>query len=102
MVFPHRHRARMRVSLSIRRQGFPLLTAHSRLVLRGTESLTESLLAAQREMIEQEIFATLIREASSLPTASARVSERLVVIEAAQDTELRFEMVRGVECVPLS
>lgn len=43
--------------------------------------------------MEQEIFGMLIREAGNLPTASARVSERLIVIEAAQGVELRFELV---------
>ncbi|EIN10368.1 hypothetical protein PUNSTDRAFT_65442 [Punctularia strigosozonata HHB-11173 SS5] len=92
MVFPHRHRTRMRVSLSTGRSSNSLSVSHSRLVLQGAESLSETLRTAQREIVEQEIFAALIREASNLPTASARVSERIVAVDAAQDTELRFEM----------
>lgn len=57
-------------------------------------TLEGSLRAVQQEMVEQEIFAGLIREAGNLPTASSRVSERLIVIDAAQGTELRFELVR--------
>jgi mediator of RNA polymerase II transcription subunit 17, fungi type len=55
--------------------------------------LEESLRCAQAEVVQQEIFSVLIREASNLPTASARVSERLIVIDAAQGTELAFELV---------
>lgn len=51
---------------------------------------------AQKEVVEQEIFSLLVSEASNLPTASARVSERLVVIEAALGVELRFELVEFV------
>lgn len=57
-------------------------------------SLEGSLRAAQQEIVEQEIFSVLIKEAGSLPTASARVSERLIVIDAAQGMELQFELVR--------
>ena len=48
---------------------------------------------ARDEAIDQEIFAQLIREAAMLPTATVSVSERLIVIEASQNTELRFELV---------
>lgn len=56
--------------------------------------LDGALRAAQREIIEQEIFSILVQEAGSLPTASARVSERLIVIDAAPGLELRIELVR--------
>lgn len=49
---------------------------------------------AQREVLEQEIFSLLIRDANILPTSSVRVAERLLVVEATQDTEIRFELVR--------
>lgn len=55
--------------------------------------LDGSLRAAQAEVVQQEIFSVLITEASNLPTASARVSERLIAIEAAEGVELRFELV---------
>ena len=70
-------------------------TTYNRLVDPDDGSLDGSLRAAQVEVVEQEIFASLIREAGSLPTASAEVSERLIVIDAAQNTELRFELVDG-------
>ena len=55
--------------------------------------LHESLRGAQAEVVQQEIFSVLIREATNLPTASSRVSERLISIDAAQGVELAFELV---------
>jgi mediator of RNA polymerase II transcription subunit 17, fungi type len=66
---------------------------HNRVVLEDESDLHGSLKAAQTEVVEEEIFSVLIREASGLPTASARVSERLIVIKAAPGTELTFELV---------
>lgn len=57
------------------------------------DSLQTSLREAQREVLEQEIFSLLIRDASTLPTSSVRVSERLLVVEATQESEIRFELV---------
>jgi mediator of RNA polymerase II transcription subunit 17, fungi type len=57
------------------------------------DPLQATLWEAQREVLEQEIFSLLIRDASVLPTSSVRVSERLLVVEATQDTEIRFELV---------
>jgi mediator of RNA polymerase II transcription subunit 17, fungi type len=58
------------------------------------DPLQATLHEAQREVLEQEIFSLLIRDASILPTSSVRVAERLLVVEATQDTEIRFELVR--------
>lgn len=55
--------------------------------------LEESLRGAQAEAVQQEIFSVLIREASNLPTAATHVSERLIVVDAAQGIELAFELV---------
>jgi len=60
----------------------------------GDDPLQASLREAQREVLEQEIFSLLIRDASILPTSLVRVAERLLVVEATQDTEIRFELVR--------
>jgi mediator of RNA polymerase II transcription subunit 17, fungi type len=57
------------------------------------DPLQATLREAQREVLEQEVFSLLIRDASVLPTSSVRVSERLLVVEATQDTEIRFELV---------
>jgi len=60
---------------------------------RDDDPLQTTLHEAQREVLEQEIFSLLIRNASILPTSSVRVAERLLVVEATQDTEIRFELV---------
>jgi mediator of RNA polymerase II transcription subunit 17 len=60
----------------------------------GSDPLQDSLREAQREVLEQEIFSLLIRDAGVLPTSLVRVAERLLVVEATQDTEIRFELVR--------
>ncbi|KAH7926755.1 hypothetical protein BV22DRAFT_1086233 [Leucogyrophana mollusca] len=94
LAFPHRQRTRLQVSLSITDSvGKRLCSSHNFARLPDNMSLEGSLKAAQQEIVEEEIFSVLIKEASSLPTASARVAERLIVIEAAQGTELRFELV---------
>ncbi|KAI0719565.1 subunit 17 of mediator complex-domain-containing protein [Cerioporus squamosus] len=96
LEFPMRQRTRLRVSISrtsldgSRQAGYNLISDPD------DGSLDGALRAAQAEVVEQEVFAALIREASGLPTASAEVSERLILIDAAQNTELRFEMVDGV------
>ncbi|TFK75858.1 hypothetical protein BDN72DRAFT_785935 [Pluteus cervinus] len=57
------------------------------------DTLDGRLRGAQREMIEYEVFSLLVQEAGKLPSASARVSERLIIIDAADNTELVFELV---------
>jgi mediator of RNA polymerase II transcription subunit 17 len=96
VVFPHRQRTRLQVSLTITDSASVSCTSHNTVTLPESTSLEASLAAAQREIVDEEIFSVLIREASNLPTASARVAERLIVIDADQGTELRFEMV-GLE-----
>lgn len=52
---------------------------------------------AQTEIIDQEIFSLLVKEAGNLPTASARVSERSIDIDAAQGLDLSFELVESFQ-----
>lgn len=91
-----RQKTRLRVSITrvspdgLRRTSYNFLSDQEDGTLDG------ALRTAQAEVVEQEVFAALIREASSLPTASAEVSERLIIIDAAQGTELRFELVGPV------
>lgn len=59
----------------------------------ATDQPNELLRHAQREIVEQEIFAELLKEAGNLPTAAARVSERFITIDVAENSELQFEMV---------
>ena len=95
VVFPHRHRTRLAISIcNMDADGKPIISRNSIKVI-DTPTLGDSLKSAQQEVVEQEIFSVLVKEAGTLPTASARVSERLVVIDAAQGMELRFELVRA-------
>ncbi|CDO75576.1 hypothetical protein BN946_scf184858.g16 [Trametes cinnabarina] len=100
LEFPLRQRTRLRASLTRTRSDGSKETRHSRLTHLNDGSLDGALRAAQAEVVEQEIFSVLIKEASSLPTASAEVSERLIVLDAAQNTELRFELVDS-DCMAL-
>ncbi|KAI0750794.1 subunit 17 of mediator complex-domain-containing protein [Daedaleopsis nitida] len=93
LEFPLRQRTRLRVSISRTTPYGIRQTTHSLLSDPYDGTLDGALRAAQVEVVEQEVFSMLIKEASSLPTASAEVSERLILIDAAQSTELRFELV---------
>ncbi|KAG6332955.1 hypothetical protein ID866_6129 [Astraeus odoratus] len=68
--------------------------SHNTANVSDSTSLDELLRATQKEIVDEEVFSVLIREASNLPAASTRVSERLIVIDAAEGIELRFEMTR--------
>ncbi|EGO01913.1 hypothetical protein SERLA73DRAFT_177538, partial [Serpula lacrymans var. lacrymans S7.3] len=92
LVFPHRQRTRLYISLNMVDAKGAQVESHNSIVASDDSSLEGSLAASQREIVEEEIFSTLIKEASSLPTASARVAERLIDIDAAQGMELRFEL----------
>ncbi|KAF7292438.1 Mediator of RNA polymerase II transcription subunit 17 [Mycena chlorophos] len=93
LVFPHRQNTRMCISVyNVGPSGKQLVSRNS---MQPTDdaALDASLRAAQREVVEHEIFSNLVREAGSLPTSAARVSERLIVIDAAKGVELRFELL---------
>ncbi|KAG6837433.1 hypothetical protein H0H93_009527 [Arthromyces matolae] len=108
LVFLHRQNTRLRVSLSVIGEDGKRTVSENTLISAHEENPEGALKGAQQEVVEQEIFSLLVREAGNLPTASARVSERLIAIDAAHNTELRFEMVekeflsddsiRGEEC----
>ncbi|KAI5124903.1 hypothetical protein M0805_007331 [Coniferiporia weirii] len=93
LVFPHRDRTRLRVSLKRKDTSGVVTTCHSQIKAYPEDTLHGSIRDAQKEVVEKEIFEELIKEASNLPTASTRVSERLIVIDAAQNVELRFELI---------
>ncbi|KDQ64550.1 hypothetical protein JAAARDRAFT_166933 [Jaapia argillacea MUCL 33604] len=93
LVFPHRQRTRLRICINTIDDFGQRSSSENFIRTEASETLDGELRAAQTEVVEQEIFSFLIREAGNLPTASARVSERLIVIEAAQGSELRFELV---------
>lgn len=94
LEYPLRQYARLQVSIITDLPDGGKRRRTNRPRIFNEEILEESLRAAQAEVVQQEVFSSLIKEASNLPTALARVSERLIVIDAAQATELRFELVR--------
>ncbi|KAK0206681.1 subunit 17 of mediator complex-domain-containing protein [Desarmillaria ectypa] len=101
LIFPFRQRTLLRVSLTSG-EGYTSLT-FSKNDSQSEDSALDSLLKnAQREIVEQEIFSLLVHEASRLPTASAKVSERLIVIDSALGTELKFELVDNDSAIPLA
>lgn len=95
LVFPHRQHTRLRVALNTVTPEGVLVHSQNVMQLDGDGTLDKDLKAAQQEVVEQEIFSLLVQDAGNLPTASARVSERLIVIDAAQGMELIVELVRS-------
>lgn len=97
LVFPQLSHLRLCVSLSFTdiTTGNPV-SAQNILDEADYSTIDGSLRTAQQEVIEQEIFSFLVKEASNLPTATARVSERLIVLDAAHGMSLKFELVRWI------
>lgn len=93
LEFPWRQQSRLQVSITTIDEDGTRHTIRNNVPDPGNDNLQQSLQGAQAEVVQQEIFSLLITEAGNLPTASARVSERIVVIDAAQATELSFELV---------
>ncbi|KAJ7507873.1 subunit 17 of mediator complex-domain-containing protein [Mycena galericulata] len=93
LVFPYRQHMRLFISVSAVSEAGKQVQSQNTMPIADATSLDGALRAAQQEIVEQEIFSLLVKEAGSLPTASARVSERLIVIEAAQAVELKFELL---------
>lgn len=96
--FPLRQNTRLRVVLRKTCEDGTSRVATNVISVLEETTLEESLRAAQIEVVEQEIFSTLIKEAGSLPTATAHVSERSIVIKAAQGADLTIQLV----CIPYS
>lgn len=93
LTFPYRQRARLRVSVTEISASGERTSCYNTIEIYDEHPVDSKLKIAQFEIVEQEIFSLLVKEAGTLPTVSARVSERLIVIDAAQGTELRFELV---------
>ncbi|KAF7301716.1 Mediator of RNA polymerase II transcription subunit 17 [Mycena indigotica] len=100
MIFPHRQKTRMSISVSNVDPPSKKLLSINTMSTMDDGSVDFALRAAQREVVEHEIFSNLVKEAGSLPTSTARVSERLIVIEAAKGLELRFDLLDD-DAIPL-
>ncbi|KAF9075740.1 subunit 17 of mediator complex-domain-containing protein [Rhodocollybia butyracea] len=96
LLLSERSNIRLRVSIGCPDTSGNVIHSHNTLTNPPVDhkaSLEDLLKSAQRAAIEQEIFSILIHEAGTFPTASARVSERLVLIDVTQGMELKFELV---------
>lgn len=91
LVFASHQHNQLKISISTEAGAFAHVFTSP--VLEGPLTLDNALKAVQTEAVDQEIFALLVKEAGNLPTASARVSERLIAIDAAQGVYLTFELV---------
>lgn len=96
VVFPHRRKVVLRVSLASLDTTGIRTVSYNRPNPIDESSIDGLLRSAQREAIEEEIFAHLIEDAGKLPTTSVRVSERSLIVEATDLSELRFELVCAV------
>ncbi|KAF8621575.1 hypothetical protein AX15_007601 [Amanita polypyramis BW_CC] len=93
LVFPHRQQTRLRISVTSSDgscNDYQSPIKHNSL---DRIDLDAALRDAQQEVIEQEVFSLLVKEAANLPTALARVSERAIFIDAAPGMELQIELV---------
>ena len=86
--------SRLRVTLKQRDSRGLRTMGRNTIVKTKMQQPNELLRQAQREIVEQEIFSELLKEASNLPSSTARVSERFITVEVAEDIELQFEKVR--------
>ncbi|PFH52773.1 hypothetical protein AMATHDRAFT_45989 [Amanita thiersii Skay4041] len=93
LIFPQRRHTRLLISLAFVNENGSQQLTHSIIKGLGDDDLNKVLQTAQQEIIEHEIFSLLVKEAATLPTASARVSERLISIDPAPGVELQFELV---------
>ncbi|KAI0053554.1 hypothetical protein FA95DRAFT_1481195 [Auriscalpium vulgare] len=102
ITFPQRQKTILCVSLKTTDSSGVVALASNRLTsdAEDAEPLNSLLKASQREVIEQEIFASLIHDAGNMATTSARVSERLVVVEAAAGVNVMFELVDSGSVAP--
>lgn len=96
LEFPTRRRNRLQVSLRYTDRHGQKHVAKNYWKQVEENTAEASLKAAQAEVVHQEIFTTLIKEASNFPTASVRVSERLIAVEATENVDLRLELVSFV------
>ncbi|EJD52537.1 hypothetical protein AURDEDRAFT_181116 [Auricularia subglabra TFB-10046 SS5] len=98
VVFQRRQKTRLRISLTTTSPDDSRSVAHNTLrAPEGTE-INSVFTYVQQELIEQEIFSELFREAEKLPTADTRVTERLIVVDIAHTAELSCTMVPSETC----
>lgn len=97
LIFGSNHTSRLQVSLT--RGTRTSCAYHDGLDVLDHSTVHDRLGAAQRALVEQEIFSILIKEASQLSNVPARVEQRLISIDATQGVVLKFEMVVVLICI---
>ncbi|KAL0949506.1 hypothetical protein HGRIS_009558 [Hohenbuehelia grisea] len=93
IIFPQLPRTRLLISLVTTADDGTKKYICNSFVGTDKATLDGQLRAAQQQVTEQEIYTFLVKEASQLPTASARITERQIIVDAARGTELTFELV---------
>ncbi|KAF4619339.1 hypothetical protein D9613_005033 [Agrocybe pediades] len=94
LVLPFHQNTRLRISISTSTGSWSETCSFASPRVSNDSAQPETILKyLQTEVVDQEIFSLLVKEAGSLPTASARVSERLIVIDASQGLDLSFELM---------
>lgn len=95
IVFPSHQHTRLQISIAGPNSPLQVFVTASDLRPFSHEdnTLDNMLKGVQTEVVDQEIFSTLVNDAGNLSTAHGTVSERLISIEVARDVGLTFELV---------
>lgn len=103
VILPYHQNTRLRISVTTAAESWMESCYFLSPKPDGSVTDPENVLKmAQTEIIDQEIFSFLVKEAGNLPTASARVSERSIDIDAAQGLDLIFELVESFQIQKLT
>lgn len=98
VVFQHRQKLRLRISLTRPNSDGTKSVSYNTLHPPNATDVNTTIQYAQQEVVEQEIFRELFREAEKYPTGDTKVSERLIVISIAHTMELCFTLVPSLTC----
>jgi len=96
LTFPLHQNTRLRISTSLLNDSFVEKSVFTSPRSPDSSDPRSALENAQVEIVDQEIFSLLVKEAGNLPTASAQVAERLIIINPAQGLDLTFELVKSL------
>jgi hypothetical protein len=98
IVFASHQHTRLQISIATPNCPPQVFTAASDLRPFSNENkaLDDVLKSVQTEVVDQEIFSTLVNDAGNLSTAHGTVSERLISIEVARDVGLTFELASPI------
>ncbi|KZV82752.1 hypothetical protein EXIGLDRAFT_684588 [Exidia glandulosa HHB12029] len=98
LVFQHRQKMRLRIALSREEADGTKNVSYNSLHAPDDSDVNSILKYAQQELIEQEVFHELFREAEKFPSGDTRVSERLISVSVAHTMQLSFTLVPSATC----